>query len=322
MGGDPVRTWHDPPGYPLGMQTIPFARPPAWVTIGEAFGLAWRYWRASWERWVLAVVAVALADGLTTWLIGNTLLDQPSLTRLLLQGDMDPTIAPRLLAGPFAVAVVSLVADWFLYANAIVGLRGRPMTLGWVVGSGLRVLLALLVLSLLLMLVFVPLALLGPLALLAALAGFPVLVYVSLRLQFWVLGVFDGQGIQDALRQSWAITRGAVLRVLGWVLALAGLSLLIEVGLAFSTGLLRTFPGPVAGIAAGIASLVLAAFQAFSVILLAILYESQRGRFEAMRTSPYGGYGSPYGGTGSPPPADPDAPPPPPPTDPWHPWRS
>ncbi len=53
------------------MKTIPFGRPAAWVTIGEAFGLAWRYWR-HWERWVLAVVAVALANGLVTGLLGDT----------------------------------------------------------------------------------------------------------------------------------------------------------------------------------------------------------------------------------------------------------
>ena len=37
---------------------------------------------------------------------------------------------------------MSIVADWFLVANAVAGLRGREVTLGWVLRSGLRVLVA------------------------------------------------------------------------------------------------------------------------------------------------------------------------------------
>ncbi len=42
---------------------------------------------------------------------------------------IDPAQLPRLLAGPIAVTVVSIVAGWFLLANAVAGIRGREVTL-------------------------------------------------------------------------------------------------------------------------------------------------------------------------------------------------
>ena len=185
-----------PDRYAWDMHTIPFTRSAAWVTIGEGLSLGARYWAATWERWVLAVVAVALTDGLATWLLGSTLLDQATMTQLMLPGAnaIDPSALPRLLAGPLAVGVVSLVAGWFLYANAVAGLRGREVTLGWVLGAGLRTLLMLAGVAFVLTGIFAVLALLGPLGLLAMAGALPMLVYLAFRLQFWVVGVFDGSG--------------------------------------------------------------------------------------------------------------------------------
>jgi hypothetical protein len=313
------------------LPVIDFTRSPAWVTIGDGLSLAARYWARSWERWVLAVVAVSLADGLATWLIGSTLLDQQAMARLMLPGaEVDPSLVPRLLAAPLAVAVVSLVADWFLYANAVAGLRGRDVALGWVLRSGVRVLLALLVLAVLFTAAILLLGVLGPAGLLAILFAFPVLIYVAIRCTFWVLGVFDGLGIEAAIRTSWEITRGGMLRIVGWSFALIGLSLLVSL----SSGLVAAMFAIIPVVPAVVGSLLATTFQAFTLIVMAILYESQRLRWLAGAGAPYqqvsappAGWGRGGGyGAGPIPPSDPAPPaddsdgppqPPPPPRDPW-----
>ena len=128
------------------MTRIRFTRSPAFATVAEGLTLAAAYWRASVERWVLAVVAVAVVNGLVGWLFGSTVIDQQTMARVLVPGAsgpaIDPAELPRLLAGPLAVGIVSIVAKWFLVANAIAGLRGRDVTLPWVLRSGLRALVA------------------------------------------------------------------------------------------------------------------------------------------------------------------------------------
>ena len=255
------------------MPTIPFTRSPAAVTLGEAMGLAGRYWSASWERWVLAVVAVALASGLAQLVLGASLLDQQTVANSMIPGAIDPSEVPRLLAGPIAVGLVSLVADWFLYANAIVGLRGGEMPLRRVIGAGLRVLLVVLLIVPGVMLAAIALTATGVLGLLGIVVLFPLLMLVLLRLAFWTYAIFDGQPIGAGVRLSWEISRGAVLRILGWQVALAALSF----GLALVTRLL-TVVLDVPAITAGLASGVSTAFQAWFVIVMVILYESQRLR--------------------------------------------
>ena len=89
---------------------------------------------------MLAVVAVAVVNGLVGWLFGSTVIDQQTMARVLVPGaagpEIDPAELPRLLAGPLAVGLVSIVAKWFLVANAIAGLRGREVTLP--LGAALR----------------------------------------------------------------------------------------------------------------------------------------------------------------------------------------
>jgi hypothetical protein len=319
------------------MRRIPFQRPAAWVTIGEAFGLAWRYWTLTWDRWVLAVAAVALANGLATALLGDTLLDQSVMRQLMAGEAVDPAIVPRLMAGPLAVAVVSIVADWFLYANAVAGLRGREITLGWVLRSGLPLLAGLFLVATVVTLLVSILALLGPVGLLVMLLAILPALYVAIRCQFWVVGIFDGLAIGASIRQSWDLTRGAVLRVLGWGAAMFGLSLVLSLGVGITTGMLAVFPGLMAGISAAAGSLVQAAFGAFAVVMTAILYESQRQRHAGAVAGPYGGDPSPvaapppgWGKQGArgkrgipsePAPTDPDTSPPPPPPPPAAPWR-
>ena len=301
--------------------TIAFARSPAAVTLGEALGLAWRYWLASWERWLLAVVAVGLASGLATLLLGTGRLSQETMAQAIVPGGIDPTAAPALLAGPLAVGIVTLVAEWFLYANAIAGLRGGDLSLGRILVAGLRTLAVLLVLTPALLLLFVAIALLGPAGGLLLLAMLPLVLIVGLRLSFWMLVVFEGRGVVESLQSSWAMSRGALLRIFGWQLALVGLSLITSIVTFVAFAALGALPAIPAAISAGVAT----AFSAWSLIAIAILYESQRlrliegapsvARWDTPAAVPPG-WGQPGAnptpGPDADPPRDPDGPSPPP----------
>ena len=283
------------------MRSIGFLRSPAFVTLGEALPLAARYWRATWDRWLLVVLAVALATGLAEWLLGGTVIDQRTMSRALLpgtSGQIDPSELPGLMAGPLAVGIVSIVGGWFLLANAVAGLRGREITLAWVVSSGLRSFVATMIVAVVFVGLLTVAAGLGPMGLVVLLALTPVLVYVGLRLQFWSLAVFDGSSIGPGARASWTLTQDAVLRVLGWGLAIFGLGLLVAaVDLALGFVLAGA---PVIGIVVG--SAIDTAFGAFTVVVTAILYESQRLRTQPPPAMVYPS--APY---------DPDGPYPPPP---------
>ncbi len=262
------------------MRTIGFVRSPAFATLGEGVSLAARYWRATWDRWLLAVVAVALVTGLAEWLLGGSVVDQRTVSRALLpgsQGQLDPAELPRLMAGPLAVGAVSLVAGWFLLANAVAGLRGREVTLRWVLPSGLRAFAAGMIVALAFVALLVFSTGLGPIGLLVMLAVLPVLLYAALRLVFWNLAVFDGSGIGQGARSSWGLTRNSVLRVLGWELAVVGLGLLVTVVDVLIASALADAPV----VASVLASAIDTALQAFTIVVSAILYESQR-----LRTQP------------------------------------
>lgn len=296
-------------GYPLIMRTIPFARSPVFVSIGEAFPLAGRYWRATWDRWLLAVLAVALVTGLAEWLLGGAAIDQATMSRALLPGSagrIDSSELPRLLAGPLAVGVVSLVASWFLAANAVAGVRGREVTLPWVLAAGLRAFVATMIVSLVVVGILLLVVGLGLAGLLVMLAAFPGLLYLSIRLQFWTLAIFDGSPIEAGARTSWALTRNAVMRALGWGLALFGLGAMVGI-VDLAVGLVLAGAPLVANVTSAVMNTTLGAF---SIVMMAILYESQRLRNQPpQRLVP-------------PPVYDPEGKcPPPPPTPPADPWQ-
>ena len=295
------------------MTTIRFTRSPAFATVAEGLTLAAAYWRASVERWVLAVIAVAVVNGLVGWLFGSTVIDQQTMARAIVPGAsgpaIDPAELPRLLAGPLAVGLVSIVAKWFLVANAIAGLRGREVTLPWVLRSGLRALLADMLFAMIVLALISTALAFGAVGLIVLLGFLPVLAYVAIRLQFWTLAIFDGSGIAGGFSASLAFTRRAVLRLLGWGLAVLGISLLLAAADLLVSLVLLAVPVVPNVITAAIDT----SFQAFSAIVLAILYESQRLRVLAGTVVP------------SPPvpyPSDADGPlePPPPPTPPADPW--
>jgi hypothetical protein len=258
---------------------ILFRSAPADVRIGEGLTIAARYWAATADRWVLAAVAVALVNGLTSWLFTGSLLERSAMDRLFraaAQGEtLDPTTMPSLIAGPLAVAAVTLVAGWFLTANAIAGLRATEVTLRWVLPSGLRAFVANMLVGLTIALAVTTSILLGAVGLLVFLASLPVLIYVLVRIGFWALGIFDGATIAAGLDQSWRLTRGAVLRSIGWSLAIIPIGIVIFVAQLVMDLLLGGVARPVAdAIGAGVDL----AFSAFSIVVLAVLYESQRAR--------------------------------------------
>jgi hypothetical protein len=258
---------------------IEWLEPPARVTIGAGLARAATYWAATVDRWSLPVLAVALASGLSTWLFRDSLSDQAALSRFLraaaLGTPVDPAEVPRLVAGPLAVAIVTLVAGWFLTANAVAGLRGREIALPWVLAGGLRSFVAdLLVGAMALVLLVSPLVL-GVLGLLAMLVTVPALLYLLTRLSFWTYAVFDGSGISEGAATSWEATRRSVLRVLGWTLALVPLNVVLFLGDLVVGAVIGPLSDPLAeAVTAGASTAV----SSFTVIVLAVLYESQRAR--------------------------------------------
>lgn len=291
------------------MPTIRFDRHPAWVTIGDGLSIAFGYWRASWQLWILPVAAMVLVNVLVAVVFGRTALDAqlfypagPSRSFVM------PDLPPSLVAGPLAVALVSLVVDWFLTVIAVAGLRGRPITTAWVIGAGLRTFAASLLtgfVGLAVSLVVVIVAVAVPVALLGLVVLVPVAVYLLVRIAFWNVAIFDGAGVLQGLDVTWRISRGSVLRMFGWGLVAVVLGLVVSIGAAPITIMLAIVGVPSVGgaITAGLG----AAFRAFSMILLAVLYESQRWRLAppVMPVAPVEP-GSPLG------------PPPPPPPPPWH----
>ena len=258
---------------------IVFARPPAQTGIREGLSVAARYWTASAERWVLPVIAIALASGLATWLFPASLSDVATLQRLMrmsLDGSsVDPSEVPRLVAGPLAVSIVGLVAGWFITANAIVGLRGREESLRWVVTGGLRSFAVSLLTGLTLISTALFSVAFGTLGGFVLLIAIPVGTYLLLRLSFWTLAVFDGERVSAGLALTWTISRRAVLRILGWTLVLLAIGLMgtlvqLVVGVA-----LVPVSRPLADAISAAAD---AALTSYSVVVLAVLYESQRGR--------------------------------------------
>jgi hypothetical protein len=296
------------------MTRIPFTRSPVFATVSEGLTLAAAYWRGSIERWLLAVVAVAVANGLVAWLFGGTAIDQQTMSRALVPGAsgpaIDPSELPRLLAGPLAVGLVSIVAKWFLVANAIAGLRGSEVTLPWVLRSGLRALVADMLFAMIVLALISAAVAFGTVGLIVLLGFLPVLAYVAIRLQFWALAIFDGSSIAGGLSTSWALTRRSVLRMLGWGLAVFGISLLLVVLDFLVSLLLAAVPVAPEVITAAVDT----SFLAFSTIVLAILYESQRLRALAGAVVPSPPVTYPRDADG---PLEPPPPPPPPPSDPW-----
>ncbi len=292
------------------MPTIHFSYHPAYITLSDGMRVAARYWRASWPLWILPVIAIVLVNGLTAVVFGSSALDARSLG---ISGSFTrpytmAAITPALIAGPIATALVSLVAGWFITAVAVAGLRGRPITPAWVISAGLGTIGAAIIGGGAAVAVILALAVataISPILLLSLFFIVPAGIYIGLRLTFWTLAIYDGFGVMGGARFSWLITKGSTLRLLGWGLAVAAVSLGIIL-LAALASLFLAMTGSMTP-ANILATGVTAVFEVFSLILMAVLYESQRWRYAppAMPAAPVqpDEYRSPL---------DPPPPPPPP----------
>jgi hypothetical protein len=316
------------------MKPIAFRQNPAYVPVTDAIGLVFEHLRANVVVWVLPVIAYAVISGglsgaLVTRFVGYlgpAPMDREASRRLA------AAVLENLpaLAGFVVLLLLAGVAlSWVALALAVGGLPARTMTVDGAVGAGVRTVLAGLLYGLVFALTWVLLALV-----LVALAGravwllvvlVPIAVaawcYVLLRLQLVSFAIFDGGGVLDSLRTSWALTRGAVLRTLGWVLLLG----LISFGVSVASSIVGAPFGAVPIIAGILSGVLTAAMQVFQTTTLGILYESQRMR-HVMSTP--GASWLPGSGPGLPAPgqvpaptngvaSDPLQPPPPPPPRPW-----
>ncbi len=265
------------------MWRIPFEASPATVTVGEGLTVAASYLRSTWDLWLLPVVLLAAVDAITAWLFGQAVIDQRVVAERLQAGDdaigiVGDLLGPAIVGGLITLAA-SIGAGWVFNAIAIAGLRGRGLDAGWIVGAGLRSLVAgalTVAAGLAVLLPFVLLAFATTTPLVLVLGVVPAL-YIGLRLWFWELAIFDGAGIEAGFRMTLAITSGSVLRVFGWTLAISGIGFLV--------GLVSTIASLVIQGAPWFASAIDAALQgviaAYSAVVIAVLYESQRLRLPA-----------------------------------------
>jgi len=261
--------------------TLPFSSDPATIDIGEGLSVAARYWRATADLWSLPVAIVAAVTAVATWAISGLMPAPGSLPTQYVPGSDPMTVIgpllPQLLVSTFVIGSVTMVAGWVYLAIAIAGLRGYRVMPGWILRRGIRAFAADLLVTLVFLAIFAVLAFLsfagGPGLLLIVMAtAFVPAIYVSIRLIFWSLAIFDGAGIAQGFQATWRITRGAVARLLGWGVMVAIVGLLVR-GLAE----LVTIPlGDGNAVRAGITAAATEAFAAYSMIALAVVYESQR----------------------------------------------
>ncbi len=265
------------------MPAIAFTSDPAGITLGEGLSVSARYWRATLDLWSLPVAVVAAVTAVAAWLIGMLAPLPPALPAAYVPGTDPMTVIgpylPGLLATTFVTGTVSMVAGWVYLAIAIAGLRGYRVMPGSIVRRGIRAFAAAILLAIGFGAAFAILGIVslagGPgLALVVMVTALVPAVYLSVRLIFWSLAIFDGAGIGQGLSATWLLSRGAVARMLGWGIAVVTIGVLANL-----LASLVTVPlGDANPVRAGITAAVNEAVAAWSTIALAVIYESQRRR--------------------------------------------
>lgn len=292
------------------MPTIPFSSDPAAIDMGEGLSVSARYWRATADLWTLPVAIVAAVTAVATWMVARFMPAPAALPTEYLP-DMDLVAAigpflPQLFVSTVIIGAATMLAGWVYLAIAIAGLRGYRVMPGWIIRRGVRAFAADLLVTVAFAATFGLLALLslaGGLGLVAivAVTAFVPAIYVSIRLIFWSLAIFDGADIVGGLHATWSISRGAVARMLGWGLLVGAIGWMVRAAAEFVT----TPLGDANPVRAGITAAATEAFAAYGTIALAVIYESQRRR--AILASPAAAPAGP------PPSSSPFEPPPPPP---------
>jgi hypothetical protein len=306
------------------------------ITVTEGVQDAIGFLGLTWRKWLPMVVIVAGFSALISLLVGTAsttdlYYTDPYTGRVILNDTEFRHYLAAAFFGGLGTGVLTMVASWVFSATAISGLRNRPVTAGWVAGRGLLALLAGILLGLAIGAVVVVATILvvimavaaPPLGVLLAvvliLGGIPILIYLTIRLVFVTLAIFDGFGVIEAMRESWRLSGGAVLRMLGWGI----MAWLIELGFTILAGIAAA-PFSAGGtnvVASFGASAITLTGSCFTVYMMAVLYESQRARMDPalygpppMPFNPYGYSGMPPAGYGNPsaPPAGYGYAPPPP----------
>ncbi len=275
------------------------------IAIGVSDGVqaAFNYLQLSWRRWLPAVIVVAVATGIAYAALGS-----PDTTGLYsidrstgqLTWDAGSDVRLWQVGGDLSVTgIIGLIASWLFTAAAIAGLRGRPMTLDFVLVRGLMSLVASILLLFALIVAVISLVIVGvaapPLGILGLFAAIPVFIYFVIRVIFYTLAIFDGYGPIEGISESWRLSRGAMVRLFGWGL----LAILISLGFSIVSSIVGAlFTGSTVAVGRGIEAVVTTTGSCFTVFMMAVLYESERARHDP---AAYGivvgpGYPPPYPG--------------------------
>jgi hypothetical protein len=279
---------------------------PAAIGITGGVGDAWHFLWVSWRKWVPAAAALAALQ----FVLYLSLVPDFALLysydrytgRTVFASDAVERIPP-LVASLVAIGLLGMVVGWIFYAVAIGGLRNRVLSPTQILvrglltlGSGLLVWLAAIAV---IVLVAVVLVAAPPMAILLIPAAFVLFIYVEIRLIFAGMAIFDGFGPIEGLRESWRLSQGSVLRLFGWGLmaVLLGWVFGVVIGLIATPFTLSGNKGVVQAFTYSAQAMT----SCFTVFLMAVLYESQRARFDpTLYPYPpmpaYPGYGAgPYG---------------------------
>jgi hypothetical protein len=290
------------PAGPQGGSVFRFNMHPATIGIADGIQIALDYLRASWRRWLPVVVVIAACTFLVYALIGtadasNLYYTDPNTHQTVVNQTAFNTYIGKLVPASLAVGLVGLVGGWIFTATAISGLRNRPLTSAVVV-RGIVAVAA----SILLLLAAFPLMLVTLLAVTIIppllLAAIPVWIYLYIRVVFYTLAVFDGYGPIEGIRESWRLSHGAMVRMFGWGL----MAILISIGLSL-VALVVSVPFASARTGAlgqAVSSAISTTGSCFSVFLMAVLYESQRARYDPMSYPFAAGPANPWGFPGGP----------------------
>jgi hypothetical protein len=259
---------------------------PAAISVTDGVQHAWDYLTQSWRLWGWVVLALAVANGLFMLLVADVvregLFNVDERTNQIVWVADAGSRAAQLVLVSLVIAAVSAVASWAFTGIAIAGLRGWKLTLGVVLGRGILVFVSQLIVgfvasvaavSLVILIVAVP-----ALGLLAILPAVIIAIYALVRVAFAALAIFDGFGPIAGLQESWRLSEGAVLRMIGWAL----MAMLITMAFGIAAGMVTL---PLAGsdrismvLSSSVSGAVSGVGQAFSVFMMAALYESQRAR--------------------------------------------
>jgi MFS family permease len=296
-----------------------FKTHPAAIDIGSGLGSAFEYLQTTWQKW-LAVVGIAALLTFVIYLLAspidpshwsNTDAFGRSHIKTGAEGQVLAYYCLTLLAG-----LVVMVAGWVFCALAISGLRNRPLDPAWVITRGLLafvtglligiVVAVISIVAIIVMAIVIAIgAAISPaigvlLEIPLIVAAICVAIYAAIRFAFFQIAVYDGHGPIEAIKESWRLSNGSVLRLFGWGL----MAVLIIIGFAI-LGAIASIPftilrlTPFSQAVSTAISLTGACFIAF---LLAVLYESERARKypQIYGYAPSVGYpamvpGAPYG---------------------------